>query len=166
MEIHPEVQTHVYKKQAKFSTSRTFEPRGDHHFDYVFSHSILSHAPVWMLNKNFETLSRVLAPNGIALQSLRFSNEAGDLMGDSNDTEWVYPGVSFFSPETVARMANDHGLECYWIKSAKAYYTSMLPIERHDWIILWRSGSTHSLALLQSLSQAFWKQSFVAWGAL
>jgi cyclopropane fatty-acyl-phospholipid synthase-like methyltransferase len=42
-------------------------------FDYIFSHSILSHAAHWQLDQYLENSKRVLAPNGVMLASIRLA---------------------------------------------------------------------------------------------
>ena len=80
-------------------------------FDVVWSHSILSHASAAQLPEYLDTVGQVLRPNGIALASLYLHALHGDgtiLVGDSNDENWVYPGVSTFLPSTVV----DAGARC------------------------------------------------------
>ena len=105
-------------------------------FDFVISHSILSHAAHWQLPLFLGSMKRVLAPSGVAIVSLRFFDDNNRLMGDSNDREWVYPGVSFFSWETVRKVSADCGLEVAWRKDYREFFVKEAPSNYHDWIQL------------------------------
>jgi SAM-dependent methyltransferase len=70
-------------------------------FDFVIAHSILSHAAHWQFPQFLKGIKKVLAPSGVVIASLRFFNEKHELMGDSNNEQWVYPDVSYFSWDTI-----------------------------------------------------------------
>jgi len=110
-------------------------------FDFLLSHSILSHAADWQLDKFMASANAALAPNGIGIVSIRFTDEGGDLQGNSYDKEWVYPGNSFFSPETVASAAEKEGLACEWVKEYREIVSARAPTNFHDWIRLSRPDS-------------------------
>jgi SAM-dependent methyltransferase len=105
-------------------------------FDYVLSHSVLSHAAEWQLPQFMAAVKPALRPDGVALASIRFTDEAGRLQGDSHDREWVYPGNSFFSPETAAAAAASAGLRCEWVEDYRRIVTERAPTNFHDWIRL------------------------------
>ena len=104
--------------------------------DYVISHSILSHAAHWQYPLFLKSIKKCLAPHGVVLCSIRFFNDGGELMGDSNDAEWVYPGVSFFSWETVQRVAAEQGFRVEWRKDYKAFFVTRYPRHVHEWLRL------------------------------
>jgi len=103
-------------------------------FDFIISHSILSHAAAWQLPLFMKGVRKVLAPRGIAIASIRFYNERNQLMGDSNEPEWVYPEVSYFAWETVRNVANECGLAVESRKDYREFFTRSAPSNYHDWI--------------------------------
>jgi cyclopropane fatty-acyl-phospholipid synthase-like methyltransferase len=116
-------------------------------FDYVISHSILTHAASWQLPQFLKNTGAVLAPGGRILASIRLAegNQFGcpGNSGDSGEDHWVYPGVSWFSIETVRRVASEAGLDV-WVKPE---YTALMTRRRrrhnHDWLLLARQdGAT------------------------
>jgi cyclopropane fatty-acyl-phospholipid synthase-like methyltransferase len=109
---------------------------GGREFDYVLSHSILSHAAEWQLPQFMASTKASLAPDGVAVVSIRFTNENGELMGDSRDQEWVYPGTSSFAPDTVAQAALAAGLSCEWVREYRRILTEVAPTNCHDWVRL------------------------------
>jgi SAM-dependent methyltransferase len=127
----------VQTKRPLFLENTDFDASGTgRKFDFVISHSILSHAAAWQLPLFLIAVKRVLTPNGIGIASIRFSNENNELMGDSDDKDWVYPGVSYFSWEMVQRVAAGCGLAVEWRKDYRDYFTKEAPSNYHDWIRL------------------------------
>lgn len=105
-------------------------------FDFVISHSILSHAAHWQYPLFLKNLKKVLAPNGMIIASIRMTDQNGVLVQDSNDQEWVYPGNSYFSMSTVKRVAEENGFQVTWKKEYRDLMTQRVPSNFHDWIIL------------------------------
>lgn len=103
-------------------------------FDFVMSHSVLSHAPHWQLPIFFEKVSKILGPYGVVVASLRMFDPNGKLMGDSLHEEWQYPGASYFAIETIQREARKVGLEAEHIPEYRALFTRYTPSNIHDWI--------------------------------
>jgi hypothetical protein len=69
-------------------------------------------------------VKKVLAPRGNAIASIRFCNEHNQLMGDSNEPEWIYPEVSYFAWETVQNVATEFGLVVGWRKDYREFFTT------------------------------------------
>jgi cyclopropane fatty-acyl-phospholipid synthase-like methyltransferase len=113
------------------STGRTF--------DFVLSHSILSHAAHWQLPRFLKNVGACLAPGGKIFASLILAEgnpygSKGAVDGkDSMDQEWVYPGVSYFTKDTVAREASEAGLEAILRHDITDRHTKVRPLETHDW---------------------------------
>jgi len=105
-------------------------------FDFIISHSILSHAAHWQCPEFFKGVKKVLAPSGVALASIRFHDQDNSLMGDSLSPEWVYPDVSHFAWETVQKFAAAEQLCVEWRKDYREFFTKELPSNYHDWIRL------------------------------
>jgi cyclopropane fatty-acyl-phospholipid synthase-like methyltransferase len=120
-------------------------------FDFIFSHSILSHAAHWQLPEFIAKAEKVLAPNGIILASIRFTDEKGQVMGDSRHEHWQYPGTSYFAFETVLRIAEENGLRAENRSDYRAFFSRYLPTNFHDWIRLRRFAGGHRMIRPPSL---------------
>jgi SAM-dependent methyltransferase len=109
-------------------------------FDYIYAHSIMSHAAHWQLPLFLENCAKVLRSGGKVVFSLRltetnpYGNEGADR--ETCADEWVYPGVSFFHKETVVREASK------WFSRVehKPEFTRLLTADSkgvcHDWFVL------------------------------
>jgi len=112
-------------------------------FDYIFSHSILSHAADWQLGLFLQNAKKVLAPGGRILSSIRLAegNNYGSTgtpdKEDSKDAEWVYPGVSWFTLPRIQREAAKVGLKVQVKPEYTEFYIKTKPNEIHDWLVLW-----------------------------
>jgi SAM-dependent methyltransferase len=120
-------------------------------FDYVFSHSVLSHAGVSHFGEYLRNTKKVLAPGGKIVTSFFLAESGpGPISGekrtpdgrDSGETEWVYPRRSYFTWSTVQREAWKAGLSV----TLKPEYTELVqnasllhhpaPGHCHDWLVL------------------------------
>lgn len=110
-------------------------------FDFIFSHSVLSHAAHWQLEQFLQNSAAVMAPAGRLLSSIRLAegNEYGSQgtpdRKDSMDEEWQYPGNSYFTLATVVKTAGKFGLEATHVPEYTEFYTKTRPKEFHDWIV-------------------------------
>lgn len=135
-------------KRARFLSNFDFDATSlGVQFDYALSHSILSHAAHWQLPLYLRNVSKVMAPTGKIVASIRLAE--GNAFGspgtpdkkDSMDEEWVYPtkedpaGVSWFSWETVQKQADAHGLVARLVPEHTAFYIATRPREIHDWVV-------------------------------
>jgi len=124
-------------KHPLFLESEEFDAsRAGRVFDFVVAHSVLSHAAHWQYPLFLRAVKRVLAPNGIVLASIRFYNDSNQIAGDSRDEQWVYPGVSYFSWETVRDLAIDNGFMPEWRPDYRTFISGRVPAAIHDWIRL------------------------------
>ena len=128
----PEMERMTLDRLASFRgydnfNARDFDVR---EFDYIFAHSVLSHAAAWQLPQFFSEARAVLAPGGLIVASLR-------LGPDTNASEWVYPSVTWFSEETLHREADIAGLRLSVLPEVRRHYSALCPDEVHDWIIAW-----------------------------
>jgi SAM-dependent methyltransferase len=105
-------------------------------FDFIISHSILSHAAHWQCPQFLAGVAKVLAPAGVALVSIRFYDANNNLMGDSLSPEWVYPEVSYFAWESVQRFAAERHLCVEWRTDYRDFFVRGAPSNYHDWIRL------------------------------
>ncbi len=108
-------------------------------FDYILSHSILSHAAHWQLPLFLENCAKVLKKGGKVVVSIRLTepNEFGSA-GAPHETmsnEWIYPGNSFFDKATVI----EEGLKWFSHVEQKKEYTKLITSTDksafHDWFV-------------------------------
>lgn len=130
------------QKQARFLSNEDFDGSSlNTQFDYIFAHSVLSHAAHWQLEQFLKNSLAVLAPTGKILASIRLAegNEFGSTGSengeDSHATEWQYPGISWFKLSTVIEMAGNLGLDTRHVPEYTGFYTRTCPNEYHDWIV-------------------------------
>lgn len=139
----------VKDKQPRFLTRSDFDARElGMKFDYIYSHSVLSHAAHWQLDQYIANSAAVLNPGGHIVSSIRLAEgnafgSQGNPAGDSHDEQWVYPGVSWFTMQTVREVAAKHGLHAEHKPEYTAFLTAQKPAEFHDWIVLsWMNERT------------------------
>ncbi len=143
----PDTNELIAHKRPLFLSNDEFDAsEANRQFDFVIAHSILSHAAHWQCPRFLKAIKRVLAPSGVVIASLRFFNDKNELMGDSNDEQWVYPEVSYFSWETIQRVAAEHGYHVEWRKDYREFFVNAAPSNHHDWIRL-----THATGLGKDL---------------
>jgi cyclopropane fatty-acyl-phospholipid synthase-like methyltransferase len=138
----PTLRPLVEEKQPQFLFGTDFDASSlKREFDYVLSHSVLSHAAHWQLEQYLHNTSKVLAPGGCIVASIRlaegnaFGSKGSPNREDSMDKEWVYPGVSYFKLATVLTTAERLGLQARHVPEHTAFYTKTRPKEFHDWIV-------------------------------
>lgn len=124
----------VRRKRATFLSRTDFDASElGRTFEYILSHSILSHCAHWQLEQFVGNAARVLSHAGKIVASIRLGER------DSMDEEWQYPGVSWFTLATVEETAARHGLRVV----VKPQYTKLLtarrPHEIHDWLVFSRA---------------------------
>lgn len=110
-------------------------------FDFILSHSVLSHCSDSQADEFLRNSASILAPEGKIVATIRLSegncwgSPGNVVFGDSCDKEWQYPGVSWFRLETISRKAYRQGL----LALLRPVYTQRLvtirPEEVHDWIV-------------------------------
>jgi cyclopropane fatty-acyl-phospholipid synthase-like methyltransferase len=140
----------VKEKQPRFLTRQDFDARElGMKFDFIYSHSVLSHAAHKQLDQYIANSAAVLNPDGHILSSIRLAdgNAFGSVGnpdgGDSMDEHWVYPGVSWFTMQTVEQFAAKHGLKAERKPQYTEFLTSKKPNEFHDWVVLtWQDSGT------------------------
>ncbi len=109
-------------------------------FDYIISHSVMSHAAHWQLSLFLKNCSGVLKKGGKVIFSLRLTepNEYGHkgALEETRSESWVYPDNTFFHKATVLEEAGK------WFSNIeqKTEYTK-LNVDAdasacHDWFVL------------------------------
>lgn len=131
----------VSEKQPVFLYNSDFDGSSfERTFDYIFAHSIMSHAAYWQLPLFLENCAKVLREGGKVVFSLRLTemNEYGGEGADheTQANEWQYPGCSFFNKETVICEA----LKWFSKVEHKLEYTKLLTEDSkgvcHDWFVI------------------------------
>ena len=110
-------------------------------FQFVLSHSVLSHAAHWQLPLFLLNASACLAPGGLILASLRLSE--GNSYGsdgfqnseDSMSEQWVYPGNSYFSKSSIQAESKKLGLSIQFREDFTKRLTDFRSSEFHDWVV-------------------------------
>jgi len=132
----------VKKKEARFLSVPDFDASQlGIKFDFVFSHSVLSHCAYWQLEIFLRNIYKVLAPGGRILASIRLAE--GNAYGssgtpdreDSRDETWQDQSVSWFKFSTVREAAQKQGLTAVQILEYTEFYIKTRPNEYHDWIV-------------------------------
>jgi cyclopropane fatty-acyl-phospholipid synthase-like methyltransferase len=132
----------IKTKRARFLSVDDFDASGlGIKFDFVFSHSVLSHCAHWQLEDFLRNASKVLAPGGRILASIRLAE--GNAYGssgapdreDSKDETWQYQSVSWFKLLTVREAAESHGLGAVHVPEYTEFYIRTRPKECHDWLV-------------------------------
>lgn len=130
----PALDSLLESRGAQFSDAVNFRAGRKGKADYVYSHSVLSHASRDQLTEYMTSLAWMLRPGGVGIASIRLSTF------DSNDTDWVYPGVSYFTYGTVLEEAANAGLEMSVTEGLRAVHMANCPNEFHDWLLFHRRG--------------------------
>ncbi|HEX3410053.1 MAG TPA: class I SAM-dependent methyltransferase [Candidatus Binataceae bacterium] len=94
-------------KHPHFSNDRGFNlSLFGRQFDFLVAHSILTHTSQAQMRQLFSEAAKVMAPHSIFLATY--------LEGESDyaGADWVYPGVSFYTYDTMVSLARAHGLDC------------------------------------------------------
>lgn len=134
-------------RRPVFASNLEFDPSEfGRQFDFVLSHSILSHAAHWQLPLFLKNVGKCLSPAGRIFASLYlaegndFGNKGSKDGKDSMDQDWVYPGISFFTNATVGRAAQDVGLTATYRPDLTQSFTKIRPLEIHDWFEFRQGG--------------------------
>lgn len=143
----PDTITLIEQKRPLFLDVTDFDASSTgRKFDFVISHSILSHAACWQYPLFLASIKKVLAPRGVVLASIRFHTDDNKIAGDSRDQEWVYPEVSFFSWETARDLAIEQAFLPEWRPDYRELFIQRAPSNHHDWLrlthLLMRSGTS------------------------
>jgi methyltransferase family protein len=138
----PEIHQTATTKAARFTYNDTFDGTVfQTTFDYVISHSVLSHAAHWqwpLFLKNVDTHIR-RGSKIIASLDLNKPNGYGSKGYPGNELDfstWQYPGNSFFRQETILNLAHQYGYAARIDLACAALITRAHNAAVHDWIIL------------------------------
>jgi hypothetical protein len=137
-----EVEKIATQKDARFIYNDRFDATPFNiKFDYVISHSILSHCAHWQLPLLLENVNKCVKSGSKIIVSIRFceGNRYGSsgYKGTEMDFEtWQYPGSSFFRKETIIRLAQRYGYDIYIDSICTQLIMLANSYAVHDWIVL------------------------------
>lgn len=131
----------VDEKQCRFFYNEDFDAsQANIQFDYVISHSIISHAPLWQFKLFLQNCAKVLKDGGKVVFSLRLTEpnefDPTGIKEESITDKWQYPTNTYFHKNTVIAEASK------WFKCVeykKEYTTLILALRKdqwHDWFVL------------------------------
>ncbi|MDO8562167.1 MAG: class I SAM-dependent methyltransferase [bacterium] len=138
----PQVKDIVSQKKPRFAYNADFDGSElKTKFDYIFGHSIFSHAAHWQWPLFLKNIEASVKPGSKILVSLHFTegNKYGDVgyKGTELDfNEWVYPGISFFRKETIKNLAEKYGYDFKIDLVAPMLINTAHPGANHSWILL------------------------------
>ncbi len=131
----------VNRQNPRFLHNSDFDASAlDLKFDYIISHSIMSHAAYWQLPLFLKNCANALKSGGKVIFSLRLTepNQFGNkgAAAESKDAEWQYPGNSYFDKQTIINEASQY----FSTIEHKELYTAMIcatdKSAYHDWFVL------------------------------
>lgn len=102
-----------------------FRSKSGEKFDFILSHSVLSHVSDSQLPEFMRAVGDQLAPGGVCLASIRLNFE-------QHCDDWVYPDPRMFSWEQVLDAAG--GLKVERRPDYRDTMISFEPNQVHDWI--------------------------------
>ena len=116
--------------RPEFLFNSDFDASSAGPFDYVVCHSVLSHTAWWQTQMALMNTRKAVNDGAIWLASLRLHDET------TFDTEWQYPGNSYFRLDDIKALA----YQCGWaLQSAGGLKTRMMvecPADVHDWVTM------------------------------
>lgn len=135
----PDVHEVTVNKQPRFFARADFRTGTGEKFDFIFSHSILSHASNDQLTDFFAAAAEQLAEGGVLAASIRFAEgnafgSPGSAQHGAAFTEWQYPGVSWFTREEVIARARQASLPLFDAPELTRTIMAGNPKAIHDWI--------------------------------
>jgi hypothetical protein len=108
-------------------------------FDFIYAHSIMSHASMYQLPLFLENSYNVIKLGGKLIFSLRLttSNKYGNEGSDkeTNSENWIYPGCSFFHQETVEKIALKFFKNVKLVPEYTELLTNNCKGVCHDWFV-------------------------------
>lgn len=101
-------------------------------FGFIVAHSILTHTSQAQVRQLLGAAANAMSPAAVFLAT--YLNGESDYTG----TDWIYPGVSFYTFATIETFAREHGLRC-----APANWQH--PGRQH-WLVFYRESNEEFVA--------------------
>lgn len=117
-------------RNPMFSYRTDFDASEYGPFDYVISHSVMSHMAHWQMEQALLKVRDACNDGAVWLSSLRVDQY--DLFAQ----EWVYPGVSYFRLQTVQTLGFHAGWSVEIVPEYQKRLKKIAPNDYHDWIRL------------------------------
>ena len=126
-------------------------------FDFVYSHSVVSHVGRSQLKQYFKVVQESLAVGGVSIASLCLCFPCEDFASrqqyedvrdfppppkdmeckESMDEVWVYPYVSWWSPSRLLALGEETGLHVDWRNDIRTFMMNRTEgHESHDWVVM------------------------------
>jgi glycosyltransferase involved in cell wall biosynthesis len=143
----PEVAAVAVEKRPLFCPRSDFRAEPGAKFDFIVSHSILSHASNAQLTDFLTAAAEQLAEGGVLVASIRLAEgndvgSPGSARHGAAFTEWQYPGVSWFKQADVIERARRLGLSATVSKDVQSVLLNGNPKAVHDWLVVRRTKVT------------------------
>lgn len=143
----PEVTAVVVEKRPKFFPRADFRTGVDAKFDFIISHSILSHASSDQLTDFLVATAQQLTEGGVLAASIRLAEgndvgSPGSARHGASFSEWQYPGVSWFKQADVLERARHLALSATVSPELTRTVLNGNPKAVHDWIVVRRTKVT------------------------
>jgi len=127
-----ELQDTVVKKGASFLSRDDFDASEfGGKFDYIFSHSVLSHASRSQFYDYMVKTAQVLKDDGLSIASFRLGE-------DTSNPNWEYPDVNYYTQDTMYDATFKAGLKCKLRSDIRDVHTAICPAEIHDWMEIYK----------------------------
>lgn len=116
----------------------------DTKFDFVLSHSVLSHCARWQVRLFIQNAIKVLSSKGTILASFRmaegnaYGSPGSTDLKDSTVSVWQYPGIAWYTQQTICSIAHYHGMIALLRPDYTRYFVSVIPKDIHDWVVIRR----------------------------
>lgn len=104
-------------------------------FDFIISHSVLSHAADWQLFQFLTNLRPSLKISGKIIASLRMTNEKDEPQPDTHAKKWTYPEAVYFSWEIIQKITSNCKMNVEWIPQYRKMFVNKCSCNYHDWVI-------------------------------
>lgn len=145
MERYPE----LAKRNPRFLWRDDFDASEvDRRFDFIVSHSVLSHAAHWQMEMLLARTREVAADGAVMLASLRLGEQ------NSFAQQWQYPGVSFFRIDTLRVLGFHAGWHVEHLPDLRHRLAATCRNDFHDWVRFTAMPSAEEQNRLRMAEQA------------
>lgn len=105
-------------------------------YDYIFSHSIISHAAFWQLELFLRNCAGVLAPGGQLLFDLHFVGGEPGMEAETMDDQWHYPGSVWVKKERFEELAHRFFNSIEYRPDITKMIMAATPSAVHKWVLM------------------------------
>ena len=139
-------------KQPRWSFASDFDIGEHGPFDYVITHSVLSHVAHWQLEQALINVRRAVNLGAVWLASIRLDQY------DLGARRWLYPDVSYFRLDTVRTVGFHAGWQVEPMPDYRQSMSSVCPSDVHDWLRLTAVESAEERNLIRLDEEARQRQ--------